>query len=56
MQPTAVVHGDIATKKLIVQEGGEVNGRVNMGEPKALEQGAAIGAQSEAPKQPAVIR
>lgn len=30
---TAVVHGDITTERLIVQEGGEVNGHVHMGKP-----------------------
>ncbi len=43
VQQNSVVQGDIVTKKLIVQEGGEVNGHVRMGDPKALEQGAAVG-------------
>jgi cytoskeletal protein CcmA (bactofilin family) len=30
VQPGAAVHGDIATERLIVQEGGEVNGLVKM--------------------------
>jgi cytoskeletal protein CcmA (bactofilin family) len=30
IQSGAVVHGDVATRQLIVQEGGEVNGLVNM--------------------------
>jgi len=30
VQPGAVVHGDIVTGRLIVQEGGEVNGSVHM--------------------------
>ncbi|NIM48866.1 MAG: hypothetical protein GTN62_03665 [Gemmatimonadales bacterium] len=42
VQQGSTVHGDIVTKKLIVQEGGEVNGHVRMGDPKALEQGAAV--------------
>jgi len=33
VQQGAVVVGDISTKKLMVQEGGEVNGQVRMGEP-----------------------
>lgn len=30
VQTGAAVHGDITTRRLIVQEGGEVNGKVNM--------------------------
>lgn len=33
VQEGAAVHGDITTKRLIVAEGGEVNGTVTMGEP-----------------------
>lgn len=32
IQATSVVHGDIATKRLFVQEGGAINGVVRMGE------------------------
>lgn len=32
VQPGAVVHGDIATGRLVIQEGGEVNGTVRMAE------------------------
>ena len=32
LQATSVVHGDVATKKLFVQEGGEINGVLRMGE------------------------
>jgi len=32
IQTASVVHGDIATKRLLVQEGGEINGVVRMGE------------------------
>lgn len=32
LQATSVVHGDVATKRLLVQEGGEVNGVIRMGE------------------------
>jgi len=45
VQDTSVIHGDIATKCLMVQEGGEVNGHINMGEPRALELGAKVAAQ-----------
>ena len=33
VQTGSVVNGDITTQRLVVQEGGEVNGQVNMGEP-----------------------
>ena len=32
IQSTSVVHGDIAAKRLLVQEGGEINGVIRMGE------------------------
>jgi cytoskeletal protein CcmA (bactofilin family) len=32
IQTASVVHGDIATKRLLVQEGGEINGVIRMGE------------------------
>lgn len=32
LQPTSVVHGDITTRRLLVQEGGEINGVLRMGE------------------------
>src|SRR5213594_2827895 len=32
IQSTSVVHGDIAAKRILVQEGGEINGVVRMGE------------------------
>jgi len=31
VQTGAVIHGDVTTKRLVVQEGGEVNGIVKMG-------------------------
>src|SRR5205809_7768632 len=39
IQSTSVVHGDIAAKSLLVQEGGEINGVVRLGE-------AALAAES----------
>ena len=30
LQSTAIVHGDIATRRLLIQEGGRVNGAVRM--------------------------
>ncbi len=32
LQATSVVHGDITTKRLFVQEGGEINGVIRMGD------------------------
>ncbi len=39
IQTSSVVHGDLTSRRLFVQEGGEINGVVRMGEA-ALEQGA----------------
>lgn len=36
VQSTSIVQGDITTQRIVVQEGGEVNGHVRMGDPKAL--------------------
>jgi cytoskeletal protein CcmA (bactofilin family) len=45
IQASCVVHGDIAAKRLLVQEGGEINGVVRMGEtalePETLEKAGA---------------
>ncbi len=38
VQPTATVQGDIATQRILVHEGGEVNGNVRMGNPVAAAQ------------------
>jgi len=32
LQSTSVVHGDVHTKRLLIQEGGEMNGVLRMGE------------------------
>ena len=32
LQSTSVVHGDVSTKRLLIQEGGEINGVLRMGE------------------------
>ncbi|MEE8250337.1 MAG: polymer-forming cytoskeletal protein [Gemmatimonadales bacterium] len=42
IQTGAVVQGDIATKRLLVQEGGEVNGYLKMGEPKGAQARRAL--------------
>ncbi|MGH7529875.1 MAG: bactofilin family protein [Gemmatimonadales bacterium] len=36
LQATSVVHGDVSTKRLLVQEGGEINGVLRMGEEAGL--------------------
>ena len=41
VQATCVINGDIHTKRIVVQEGGEVNGHVQMGKPDALGKGKA---------------
>ncbi len=41
VQQDAVVQGDITTKRLVVHEGGEVNGQVRMGESQAVAPAAA---------------
>ena len=46
IQSTSVVHGDVIAKRLLVQEGGEINGVVRMGE-NALENEAAPTVVSE---------
>lgn len=36
VQASSVIEGDITTQRLVVQEGGEVNGRIQMANPDAL--------------------
>ncbi len=36
VQASSVVQGDIATQRIVVHEGGEVNGHVKMGDPRTL--------------------
>jgi cytoskeletal protein CcmA (bactofilin family) len=47
VQQGAVVVGDISTKKLVVQEGGDVNGQIRMGETKPPTAPAKAGAESQ---------
>lgn len=35
VQPSAIVQGDIATQRIVVHDGGEVNGHLRMGDPRA---------------------
>jgi cytoskeletal protein CcmA (bactofilin family) len=66
VQATSVVHGDIATQRIMVHEGGEVNGRVKMGDPAAFAPDAggdqagesarsAVGDESQPPHGESVI-
>lgn len=36
VQASAIVHGDIATQRIVVHDGGEVNGHLRMGDPRAV--------------------
>jgi cytoskeletal protein CcmA (bactofilin family) len=45
VQASSIIHGDITTQRILVHEGGEVNGHVKMGNPQALVMESA----SEAP-------
>lgn len=51
LQATSVVHGDVSTRKLFVQEGGEINGVLRMGEDAGQppQQGQRVGASSRQP-------
>ena len=41
VQSTSIIQGDITTLRIVIHEGGEVNGHVRMGNPQALEQAKA---------------
>jgi len=38
VQTSSIIEGDITTQRILVHEGGEVNGHVRMGNPQALTQ------------------
>ena len=44
VQSTSIIQGDITTLRIVIHEGGEVNGHVRMGNPQALEQAKAAAA------------
>jgi len=47
VQASSIIDGDITTLRIVIHEGGEVNGHVRMGNPQALEQAkAALAAKS----------
>lgn len=52
VQTSAIVQGDIATQRIVVHDGGEVNGHLRMGDPRAparrLDQDAGKGHEPQA--------
>ena len=48
IQASSVVHGDITSRRLLVHEGGEINGVVRMGEDATAQETAAAAAASPA--------
>ena len=53
VQASSVVQGDITTQRIIVQEGGEVNGHVRMSDPQALLPPSETAEAAEAAEAPA---
>lgn len=56
VQATCVVHGDIGTQRIVVHEGGEVNGHLRMGDPRVQEREEAdrsVEGVRELPRPPA---
>jgi cytoskeletal protein CcmA (bactofilin family) len=49
VQSSSMIEGDITTLRIVIHEGGEVNGHVRMGNPQALEQAKAAAAAKLAP-------
>ena len=47
VQATSVIQGDIITQRILVQEGGEVNGHLKMGAPDLVSAGARGGKPEE---------
>jgi cytoskeletal protein CcmA (bactofilin family) len=39
VQASSVVQGDISTQRIVIHEGGEVNGHIRMGDPRAMAEG-----------------
>ena len=54
VQSTSIIQGDITTLRIVIHEGGEVNGHVRMGNPQALEQAKAAAAARLSGERPAV--
>ena len=48
VQSSSIIQGDITTLRIVIHEGGEVNGHVRMGNPQALEQAKAAAAARHA--------
>jgi cytoskeletal protein CcmA (bactofilin family) len=49
VQASSIIEGDITTLRIVIHEGGEVNGHVRMGNPQALEQAKAAAAAKHSP-------
>ncbi len=49
VQSTAEVNGDITTRRILVHEGGEVNGNIHMGDPQQARKREATERQLNAP-------
>lgn len=47
VQATSQIDGDITTKRILLQEGGEVNGHLKMADPQALNRKAQAQAKAE---------
>lgn len=47
VQATSLINGDITTKRILLQEGGEVNGHVRMEDPKALSRKIELPGETE---------
>lgn len=56
VQPSAIVQGDIATQRIVVHDGGEVNGHLRMGDPRAAARRADDDAADEGPDPRAAAR
>ncbi len=54
VQASSIIEGDITTQRILVHEGGEVNGHVRMGNPQALSQGPSATSSSAAPPRQAI--
>jgi cytoskeletal protein CcmA (bactofilin family) len=50
VQASSIIEGDITTQRILVHEGGEVNGHVRMGNPQALTQASQRSAEASQPK------
>jgi cytoskeletal protein CcmA (bactofilin family) len=52
VQASSAIHGDITTQRIVVQEGGDVNGHIKMGNPEALKRTSEVGEHQAALERP----